>query len=357
MRVLSSTIKRWLLPMLLSAAVLQGCATSTETARGTEEQVEAETVKQQALALRTYWRRESRLLNLAWPLMVSAVDLCGEDVTPRFGVTPVSLELLPEDFRATAQQEFDFSEQLQVLHVIANSPADRAGLQSDDKLIRIAGEPAPTGRNAGKEFVERLKTAALAEGPVSFEIERDGDLQTIDVDPVPACKYGVVLLSNDVLNAFADGKNIYLTQGMMRFAETDEELQLVIAHEIAHNSEGHIKKKMGNSLLGTLLDVVAAGYGINTRGAFGSLSSMIFSQEFEREADYVGMYILARSDINTIDVADFWRRLAAEHPRSIRGTFSRSHPPTSERYANIEATHLEITEKINNQQPLDPERK
>ena len=42
--------------------------------------------------------------------------------------------------------------------------------------------------------------------------------------------------------AFADGTKVFLTRGMMRFAQSDEELALVVAHETAHNIMGHIDK-------------------------------------------------------------------------------------------------------------------
>lgn len=346
-----------LLLLLLSSGLVSGCATTTTTARGSAADITEEATRQQSLAMKTYWRREMRLQDLAWPLLRNAADLCAEDAEPRFGIIPVSLNTLPKDLRETARTEFGITEQLQVRHVIKGSPVHTAGLEIDDKLVSIGGVPSPTGKNSAREFVKLLENLARSGAPVAFEVERDGVVQTVSVMPETACGYGVALVQDDVLNAFADGKNIYMTQGMMRFTETDAELQLIIAHEISHNSEGHIKKKMGNSLFGTLLDIVAAGYGVNTQGAFGSMSSMMFSQDFEREADYVGMYILARSDVSTIDVADFWRRLAAEHPSAIRGTFSGSHPATAERFTNIEATHQEIMSKLSAQLPLVPERK
>ena len=38
---------------------------------------------------------------------------------------------------------------------------------------------------------------------------------------------------------------------MLRFIEDDRELQMIIAHELAHNIEGHIEKKSNNFILGT----------------------------------------------------------------------------------------------------------
>jgi hypothetical protein len=45
---------------------------------------------------------------------------------------------------------------------------------------------------------------------------------------------------------------------------------------------------------------------------------MTFSQDFEREADYVGMYLLARSGRQVAGAAGFWRRMAQESPGEER---------------------------------------
>ena len=140
------------------------------------------------------------------------------------------------------------------------------------------------------------------------------------------------------------------------FIEEDKELQFILSHELAHNSEKHISKRVNNSILGTILDVAAASAGVNTRGTFGNIGAQMYSQDFEREADYISMYILALAEIDTRGVENFWRRLSAENPRSI-DSYNSSHPTSPERWANIVATRKEIEYKINNNIELVPERK
>ena len=87
------------------------------------------------------------------------------------------------------------------------------------------------------------------------------------------------------------------------------------------------------------------------------MTSTMFSQEFEREADYVGMYMLARAGVPTDEAANLWRRMAAESGGNIRGTFSASHPSSSERYTNLDAANVEIRAKMSNGTALLPARK
>jgi predicted Zn-dependent protease len=98
---------------------------------------------------------------------------------------------------------------------------------------------------------------------------------------------------------------------------------------------------------------------VNTGGDFTNLGAefgaMSFSQDFEREADYVGMYLLARADRPIANAADFWRRMAQESPGSIK--FASSHPTTAERFVRLENAAAEIEQKRTAGAPLMPEMK
>ena len=97
---------------------------------------------------------------------------------------------------------------------------------------------------------------------------------------------------------------------MIRFAQKDEELGLVIAHELGHNIMDHVSKLRSNSILGTIVDLAAAYYGVNTQGIFGQVGATMYSQEFEAEADYVGIYYMERAGYSIDNVANFWRNMA-----------------------------------------------
>ena len=55
----------------------------------------------------------------------------------------------------------------------------------------------------------------------------------------------IVIIASDEVNAFAHlGGYVYLHKGMLDFAESDAELQFVLAHEIAHIELGHCARKV-----------------------------------------------------------------------------------------------------------------
>lgn len=353
-RVVRSTVA---LTVAASALALAGCGTTTSVARGSKAAVASEEMQQQAAYIQTSWQRQARLEDLAWPLLTAGKEVCGDDVAPRVGLTMISLDAVGKDLRKSAISVMGITEHPTVLHVTRGAPAEQGGLRKGDEILSIAGEEVEPGRNATENATEALIKAARKGEPFELTARRGQQILPLIIDPAPACKYPVVMLQDDQLNAFADGDAVYVTTGMYRFAQKDSELQLILAHEIAHNAEGHSDKKLINWTLGTLVDLLAAAYGVNTQGAFGDAASKVYSQDFEREADYVGMYLLAASGVDTSDVADFWRRMSAEYPQTIKGSYSASHPATAERWTNLEAANREIDSKRVRGMALAPERK
>jgi predicted Zn-dependent protease len=125
----------------------------------------------------------------------------------------------------------------------------------------------------------------------------------------------------------------------------------------------HMDAKKRNAgigaVFGAIIDIAAATQGVNTGGGYtnqmAQLGAMTFSQDFEREADYVGLYILARSGHSIRNAPNLWRRMATESPGSIK--FASGHPTTAERYVRLETYITEIERKQASGAPLLPELK
>lgn len=167
----------------------------------------------------------------------------------------------------------------------------------------------------------------------------------------------------NTVNAYADGSKIVVNTGMMHFAESDNELAFVLAHELAHNILRHPQSTTTNavtgSVVGTIVDAIAGSQGFNTGGTFGKLGGQVavmrYSQAFESEADYVGLYIMARAGLPYEDAANFWRRMSA---RDSKGIYTNStHPSNPQRYVAMQQTVREIEAKKSRGQPLLPEMK
>jgi Zn-dependent protease with chaperone function len=167
-----------------------------------------------------------------------------------------------------------------------------------------------------------------------------------------ACAFPLVIDEKDKeINAYTDGNKIVISRKMLNFVHNDNELALVIGHELAHAALNHVGKTTQNVVLGQIggiaIDQILASQGLNTGGQFASLGSGIaqsrYSVAFEQEADYVGMYFMERAGFNIEGVANFWRRMAANDSRTI--TQRTSHPTSPERFIAIERTQKEIAAK------------
>ncbi len=251
----------------------------------------------------------------------------------------------PKDYHDAAQAAFNLGDPIQVLHVVPEGPAAIAGVKVGDVLLEVAGKTVPTGKKATEKTAQLLTETLVVGQESSLRVRREGQDTNLRMVPIAACNYGVALTGGDEINAYADGTNIYITSGMLRFAESDTEVSTVLSHELAHNAMGHIGKKTTNYLLGSIFDVVAAAYGVNTQGAFGKMGANTFSQDFEAEADYVGLYVMTVAGQDLSEAPGFWRRMGAENPGSITTQYGSTHPGTAERYLALDKTVEEIRAK------------
>ena len=350
---------RQLIVLGLAALLLGGCvSTTTQLAPVSPEAVEAEEVLQRELVVSELNEAQRRLDDLAFPLLASATPLCPDRITPRIGLSFATVAAFEDEWAIAARSALGLGDTLMVTRVAAGSPADRAGLADGDQILSIDGEPVPIGEDAA-EAASMLLTRSFPD-PVRLTVKRGPDVIDASVEPVDVCDFTTVVMVEGDINAFADGDRVIFPWAMMRFAD-DEELIGVLGHEIAHNAMGHIEARKTNALwggiLGAVFDVALATQGVSTYGEntanFMSAAARAFSQDFEREADYVGMYILARAGLPLETVPGFWRQFAQINPTAI--SYASTHPTTAERFVRLQQTIEEIERKRAGGEELMPE--
>lgn len=384
---------RLMIPCLILSLAAACAAPTSQIATVSTDEMRAEQLKQQAFVVRADLADQQRVLDVGFPLLRAALPICGQGATTtRAGVYFANQYAAGKDYQS-AVRALGFSDTLTVIAVVKGSGAERAGIVAGDRLIHVAGRPAPVGKNALKDLNEEFARIRNADSNYALGIRHappgawpssvtsghdvtqqatgaptasDSSMMsevTITAAPDTVCDYSLVSLRSTELNAFADGKIVYVTSAMLRFAASDDELAIVLGHEIAHNAMHHMDAKKRNAglgaLFGAVLDGVAASQGVYTGGSFSqnfaAMGSQVFSQQFESEADYVGLYVLARSGRPFANSADFWRRMGAENPGSIK--FASSHPTTAERFLRLEKATTEIQQKQASGAALLPEAK
>lgn len=312
----------------------------------------AERDKQMELALREQMRRTERLGSVGWRILEANTDACGEKLKPRFGFWAFDETLSPEPYRATWRRLYGTHQRPRVFFTAHGSPAHSAGILAGDIVLMAGG----VGTETADGVKQAMAKMAEASGPLDILLRREVTEIKVTLSPRPVCDFPVGLVGGDQVNAYADGSKIYVTQGMMRFTATDEELALVVAHELGHNTQKHMDAKMGNQLIGGLIGaLISVAIRTDVSQIGSNIGQMAFSKEFEAEADYVGTYYAAKAGFNVDRAADFWRRMAVEHPAAIgHGT---THPDTASRFVAIEAAVKEVAGKRASGAALVPEKK
>ena len=335
-----------LVVLVVLGLALAACAPQSRVPAIDDKLAAAEARKQRIVALESQLRYAERLQSVGYAVLRANAELCGNRVRRTMGFLAHSLKDYKDEWRETARSHFGLDEHRLVYAVFKGSDAEAAGMAKGDRIVRV--DPLPAGA---------AKTGKGAAGQVRLTLNRNGDIIKIVAGKTLVCDYPVTLMTHDSVNAFADGDAIHLTTGMLRFTESESELALVIGHELAHNTRGHIRAKQANVLLGTLLGVgLSVAIGVDMTGLGAQLGAGAFSQDFEAEADYVGVYHAARAGYDVGPAASFWRRLGAEHPTAIN-LLGTTHPSTAKRFLAVEKAVEEFHTKKAKGLPLIPEER
>lgn len=352
---------RRLYPILCFALVfgfLTGCALPvSDVPAASYSDLKTETRRETGDILEKYVTAQQRLLDIAGPIWTANASLC-----PRRAFTPgftVHSDFdLPDGMRDVAYERLLLQGDARVLSVFPGGRAWHEGVRAGDVLLTMNGKRV---RNAAelRARLRRIKTAQT----IGFGFVREGRAFETRITLQEMCNYPLTYLEGDrEINAFADGRSIAVTQGMADFA-SDRELGVIIGHELAHNIMHHIPKgtvnAIGISVVGTVIDGMTwiAGWDTDAREALYNAYTHVWSTEFEKEADYVGLYLTARAGGDMTAAAPFWRKMAAEHgvhAVTLPALAVRTHPDSPERFVIMEKTRKEIEAKIRKNEPLMP---
>jgi predicted Zn-dependent protease len=165
----------------------------------------------------------------------------------------------------------------------------------------------------------------------------------------------VVLIHDRSINAFvAGGQIVYIHSGLISAAESANEVQGVIAHEVGHITGGHviriqegIKVATGIMLLSLVLGAAAmaagageAGMGVLAAGQQAAIGKFLaFSRTQESSADAAAAGFLAKSRTNGKGLLTFFKKLQNQEFRYAipqDNGYMRTHPLTGERLAALE---------------------
>ena len=310
--------------VLLFSLLFTACASvKTQIPGISQSTIASEQELQEKFAFSNIDNLMTRLNRVAAPILEANKELCPKTRLD-IGVTTHSLKSYSKYLKDAAERELGAQKDVSILHVRPGSTAHKAGLKRGDIILSSTQKPvSATGK--------RLQIL-LEESPNDLKVKRGEDIFSVSVEPVEICKYPVRLSPTSTINAYADGNKITMTAGMMNFVKNDDELALILGHELGHNTMGHIRKVVTNLIV--------------------TLGKTRYTRPFESEADYVGMYYMVRAGYNPDNVEDVWRRLALTNPKSV--VRAKTHPAYPDRYLTLAATRDEINKKKASGEALIP---
>jgi hypothetical protein len=208
-----------------------------------------------------------------------------------------------------------------VIGIMDGYIADRAGIRQGDIIKEIDG----------KKIEDSSHVAFKAGKSSTVIIERTGTRLSFNVSSEETLYVQIRLKQTGNINAYAKFTGIQFTSGMVHFVEDDDELAIIMGHELAHLTSKHLPKNIGMAALcGTLGCLTGPLAPLTAQALYAP-----YSRKNEREADYIGLIYAHNAGYDIEKGAILWKRFALEIPKSRSKSFLRSHPASPERILRV----------------------
>lgn len=213
-------------------------------------------------------------------------------------------------------------------------------------ILMSAAEEAATGLSAFAQIKNQEKIST--DPALNARIQRIGHRIAGAVGrDLPNAQWEFVVFESNQLNAFAlPGGKVGVYTGLINLAGgSDDEIAVVMGHEVAHVSSRHGAERQSQAAL-IALGGVALGVGTQddknheyyllAYGVGSTLGALAYSREHETEADTVGLGFAARAGYDPRAAAVFWRKMVAKENGARPPKWLSTHPPSGERIAKLE---------------------
>lgn len=227
-----------------------------------------------------------------------------------------------------------------LLTACATSPLGRTQLRLfSEQEMRTMGEAAFMEMRQGVPATEIAQTSEYVEC-VTFAI-----IETLRQDTV---NWEVVVFDDPQVNAFAlPGGKIGVYSGLLKVANTQDQLAAVIAHEIGHVQAAHSNERLSTSALtqvGMQVATVISGSPSPQRDrAMAALGLGVqvgvllpFSRTQEQEADLIGLDLMARAGFDPRESVTLWQNMARQS-KSAPPELLSTHPSSNSRIQALQA--------------------
>ncbi|PTQ80684.1 peptidase M48-like protein [Nitrosospira multiformis] len=190
--------------------------------------------------------------------------------------------------------------------------------------------------NTNEKLLERVRAIARRIEPQTGIFRKDA----------PGWNWEVNVIDSDELNAFCmpGGKIMFYSGLINQLKLTDEEIAVVMGHEIAHALREHSREQVSQAIAAqTALGVGTAVFGLSQTTAqiagigYQAFIATHFSRTDEAEADRIGLELSARAGYNPRAGVTLWQKMINANAGGQLPEFLSSHPADSTRVQQIES--------------------
>jgi predicted Zn-dependent protease len=203
-------------------------------------------------------------------------------------------------------------------------------------------------------YYSLLQTGTVITDPETQEYIQDIGMRLVGHAGNDGQRFHFFVVDSPVINAFAlPGGYVGVHTGLLLATKTESELAGVLAHEISHVTQRHISRAVFANqrastlsmaaMLGAILVGVATGVDPGLiQGAVGAAQGLSIEQQIsftrsnEKEADRVGLGLLADAGFNPAGMPNFFEtmgRSSATLSENKAPEFLLTHPVTTDRMA------------------------
>ena len=190
--------------------------------------------------------------------------------------------------------------------------------------------------NTNEKLLERVRAIARRIEPQTGIFRKDA----------PGWNWEVNVIDSSELNAFCmpGGKIMFYSGLINQLKLTDEEIAVVMGHEIAHALREHSREQVSQAIAAqTALGLGTSVFGLSQTTAqlasigYQAFIATHFSRTDEAEADRIGLELSARAGYNPRAGVTLWQKMINANAGGQLPEFLSSHPADSTRVQQIES--------------------
>ena len=233
---------------------------------------------------------------------------------------------------AWAREGVEVGPQSSFSRLVAAAQIEQAAQQQYQQLLQPA---AAKGAVAGPGNAQLTRLRAIAQRLIPFTYEWN--------ERARQWRWEVNLINSAQINAFCmpGGKIAFFAGILDKLKLTDDEVAMVLGHEMAHALREHARERIGKTMATrTGIEIGAAIFGLGNGGRYvagigGQLLTLKFGRDDESEADLVGMELAARAGYDPHAGVTLWQKMAAAN-KSAPPQWISTHPSGPTRIRDIE---------------------